>query len=134
MKIIFFTILMSFSINGVAFNWKKVGEEDGNSFFIDANNIKKNNGLVHYWILINYPKSTKNGTFSDISEYKVDCVNEKQTWLSNTFFNKPMAKGEIITKANPVWNYYGSTLNEIRNLEPGSIEHNTMQKICTFTK
>ena len=43
-----------------------------------------------------------------------------------------MAKGKIITENIPVWNYYGSTLNEIRNLTPGSLEHNILKEVCHF--
>ena len=57
-------------------------------------------------------------------------MDERQTWLSNTFYSQPMAKGKIITEKIPVWNYYGSTLNEIRNLTPGSLEHNILKKVC----
>jgi hypothetical protein len=43
-----------------------------------------------------------------------------------------MAKGKIITEKIPVWNYYGSTLNEIRNLTPGSLEYNILKDVCHF--
>ena len=113
--------------------WKKITEaEDGSTYYIDVASIKQNNGFVYYWILIDYLKSTKIGTYSDISEYKVNCVDEKQTWLSNTFYSQPMAKGKIITEKIPVWNYYGSTLNEIRNITPGSLEHNILKEVCHF--
>ena len=59
-------------------------------------------------------------------------MDEKQTWLSNTFYSQPMAKGKIITENIPVWNYYGSTLNEIRYLTPGSLGHNILNEICNF--
>ena len=88
--------------------------------------------MFSYWILIDYLKSTEIGTYSDISEYKVNCVDEKQTWLSNTFYSQPMAKGKIITENIPVWNYYGSTLNEIRYLTPGSLGHNILKEVCHF--
>jgi len=95
MKITLFSIILLFSINGFAANWKKLSEnKSGSSFYVDVENIKKNNGFVYYWILIDYLKSTKIGTYSDISEYKVNCVDEKQTWLSNTFYSQPMAKGK----------------------------------------
>lgn len=133
MKVTLFAIIFLFSINGFAVNWKKLGEnKSGSSFYVDIENIKEHNGFIYYWILIDYLKSTKIDTSSDISEYKVNCMNEKQTWLSNTFYSQPMAQGEIITEKIPVWNYYGSTLNEIRNLTPGSLEHNILREVCNF--
>ena len=92
MKITLFSIILLFSINGFASSWKKLSEnESGSTFYVDVKNIKKDNGFVYYWILIDYLKSTEIGTHSDISEYKVNCVDEKQTWLSNTFYSQPMA-------------------------------------------
>ena len=133
MKITLFSIILLFSINAFAVSWKKLSEnESGSTFYVDVENIKKDNGFVYYWILIDYLKSTEIGTHSDISEYKVNCVDEKQTWLSNTFYSQPMAKGEIITENIPVWNYYGSTLNEIRYLTPGSLGHDILKKVCNF--
>ena len=86
MKITLFSIILLFSINSFAVSWKKLSEnESGSTFYVDVENIKKDNGFVYYWILIDYLKSTEIGTHSDISEYKVNCVDEKQTWLSNTF-------------------------------------------------
>ncbi len=41
-----------------------------------------------------------------------------------------MAQEEIITKAVPVWNHYGSILNETRYLKPGSIEQRIMRFVC----
>ena len=62
--------------------------------YIDVASIKQNNGFVYYWILIDYLKSTKIGTYSNISEYKVNCVDEKQTWLSNTFLQSTNGQGK----------------------------------------
>jgi hypothetical protein len=133
MKITLFSIILLFSINGFAANWKKLSEnKSGSSFYVDVENIKEHNGFVYYWTLIDYRKSTKIGFSSNISEYKVNCVDEKQTWLSNTFYSQPMAKGKIITEKIPVWNYYGSTLNEIRSLTLGSLEHNILKEVCHF--
>ena len=134
MKTILFSMLLLFSINGFSFNWKMVAEESGSTFYVDVDNIKKRNGFVYYWNLVDYIEPTKIGAYSDISKYRADCVDEKQTWLSNTFYSQPLAEGKIITEGIPVWNHYGSTLNEIRYLTPGSIEHNLLQKVCDFVK
>ena len=132
MKIILYALLVLFSANGLAANWKKFGEnKNGSTFYVDVDSIEIRKEYVHYFVLINYPELTKIGTHSDISEYKVDCVNEKQTWLSNTIFSQPMARGKIITQEVPVWNYYGSTLNETRYLESGTIEQHIMLNICS---
>ena len=56
MRVILFTTLLLFSINGFAFNWTKVSENtDGDSYYVDVDNIKKHNGLVYFWTLGDYP-------------------------------------------------------------------------------
>ena len=88
MKTILFSILLLFSINGFAFNWKKVAEsKNGNSFYVDVDNIKKNNGLVYYWELGDLLEPITTGSESvnsAINKLKVNCREEKITYLSNS--------------------------------------------------
>ena len=80
MKVILLTTLLLFSVNGFAFNWKKVtDDESGNSFYVDVGNIKKHNGLVYYWELNDYLEPLMGTANSNISKYKVYCAEEKQT-------------------------------------------------------
>ena len=51
MKKLLLLTLLCFSINGFAFNWKKVIETSRGDSYIDIDNIKKRNGLVYYWRL-----------------------------------------------------------------------------------
>ena len=133
MKSVILYVFLLYSVNGFSVNWKKFGEnESGNSFYVDTNSIKKQSGFVYYLNLINYLKPTTNGAYSDVSRYKIDCLKEKQIWLGNIFYSRPMGKGKKITEAIPVWNHYGSTLNEIRYLTPGSIEQQLMKKVCSY--
>ena len=85
MKTILFSILILFSINGFAYNWKKVSENTvGDSYYVDVDNIKKRNGIVYHWQLNDYLEPVDSGslgiTNSSISKLKTDCVEEKQTW------------------------------------------------------
>ena len=55
MKKLLLLTLLCFSINGFAFNWKKVTESVmGDSVYVDVDNIKKHNGLVYYWRLVDH--------------------------------------------------------------------------------
>ena len=52
MKKLLLLTLLCFSINGFAFDWKKVGENtNGDFFYVDVDSIKKRNGFVYYWML-----------------------------------------------------------------------------------
>ena len=126
-------MLLLFCANSFAKNWKKVAEnKKESSFYVDVDNIKENDGYIHYLVLTDYLEPTKFDAYSIISKYKVNCEVQKQIWLGNTFFSKPMGNGKIITEGIPAWNYYGSTLNEIRRLESGTTEHGILKKICNF--
>ena len=47
MKITLFSIILLFSINGFAVNWKKLSENESvSTFYVDVENIKKDNGFV----------------------------------------------------------------------------------------
>ena len=100
MKTILLSILILFSINGFAHNWKKV-VEDIDSFYVDVDNIKKRNGLVYYWMLVNFLEPWSDETNSMISKHKVDCVEEKQTLLNSTSYSQQMGKGRKLFEQTP---------------------------------
>ena len=123
------TFLLSFS--AYANNWQEFGEDvNGYIHYVDIDNIKKGDGVIYYWSLMDFLETTTLGTRSNVSKYKVDCVGEKQTWLNYTYFSEAMGNGKKITSLVPVWNHYGSTLNEIRSLTPNSIEYRIMRFVC----
>ena len=102
MKTILFSILLLFSINGFAFNWKEVAENsDGDSFYVDVDNIKKHNGLVYFWMLTDLIEPFQSGTNSYIDKNKVDCIEEKRTWLSSTSYSQSI----YITSSKCFWYY-----------------------------
>ena len=123
MKFIIFSIFLLLSNNGFAFNWKKVVEDrSGDSYYVDVDNIKKNNGLVYYWRLEDFLEP-KYGDYSFIRKFKVDCVKEKRTWLSDTFYNQPMGKGKITDEQFP---------NKISYPKPNSIGYVVMKFACNY--
>ena len=129
MKVILFTTLLLFSINGFAFNWKRVSDSvTGTSFYVDGDNIKKHNGFVYYWMLTDYSKPTK-GTSGDanssIIKFKVDCGEEKQIFLSGTYYSQPMGKGRINNDITP---------NEIQYPKPNSVGYDLMRFVCNNAK
>ena len=124
MKTILFSILILFSINGFAFNWKKVGENQSGDFYVDVDNIKKPNGLVYYWRLVDYIQSSTPAN-SAINKYKVDCGEEKQTLLNETYYSQSMGKGRIIGEDTP---------NEILYPKPKEVRYIVMKFVCIYVK
>lgn len=78
-------------------NWIKVQESIEANFYVDVNSIEKRNNIVYFWKLIDLLEPNKFGIFSLISKYKVDCIEGKQTGLSQTNYSRPMGKGKIIS-------------------------------------
>ena len=127
MKTILFSILILFSINGFAFNWKMIGENTiGSSFYVDVDNIKKHNGLVYYWVLVDLLEPFK-GRFgnvnSSIGKFKVDCGEEKRTWLNETYYSQSMGRGKIIIE---------TTYNEIYYPKPKEDGYAVMKFVCDY--
>ena len=121
----FFSILIVFFANvSCAVNWQELGKDsNGNTYYVDVDSITTEDDVIYYKNLIDFPRQNKTGSHSHVSQYEVDCSSEKQIWLNYSFYSRSMAEGIEITKEVPVWNHYGSTLNEIRNITPGSIEY-----------
>jgi hypothetical protein len=119
-KLLLFTLLF-FSINGFAVNWNKViVDRSGDSYYVDVDNIKKRNGLLYYSRLEDFLEP-KYGDYSFVRKFRVDCAEEKRTWLSDTFYNQPMGKGKITGEITP---------NEISYPRPNSIGYVVMKFAC----
>ena len=125
MKVILFATLLLFSINGFAFNWKKVGENtDGDTFYVDVSNIKKHNGLVYYWELGNYSTRT-DFIHSYISKYQVTCGIEERLEFLTTYYGDPMGKGIVIVETND---------KKIRHPKPNTVSYVLMKFACDNAK
>ena len=121
MKVILFTTLLLFSINGFAFNWNKISTSiEGNSYYVDVSNIKKHNGLVYYWGLDDFVEPN-HGANSSISKYKVDCGEGKRTWLNVTFYSQSMGKGKMIQD---------ESLDDVDYPKPKSVGNTLMKFVC----
>ena len=98
MKKIPLLFLIFFSFNTYAVNWHKVGEKNGNTFYVDVDNIKKQTGFVYYWELLDL-KEPKFGTLSTISKFKADCIDKKKAMLSITSYTGQMGKYLVTNEA-----------------------------------
>ena len=128
MKKLLLTALLCFCVNAYAFNWKKVAEDDLGNFYVDVDNIKKHNGLVYYWDLIDVLEPVKlpaGNANSTINKHKVNCVEEKTTRLNTTWYSLSTGKGRIIYEDSP---------NGIRYPKPNTIGYVVMKFACDNAK
>ena len=123
MKKLLLFALLGFSINGFSVDWKKViVDRSGDSYYVDVDNIKKQNGLLYYSRLEDYLRP-RNGDYSFIRKFKVDCTKGKRTWLSDTFYNQPMGRGKITREINP---------KKVSYPKPNSIGFTVMKFSCDY--
>jgi hypothetical protein len=97
--------MLSFNSYG---EWTKVTEgDDGDSYYIDLNTIKKNDGYVYWWDFVNYVEPY-DGFMSLTSFLQGDYEIGRFKELSSTSYTESMLYGEYETDTpdNPEWDYY----------------------------
>ena len=125
MKKLLLTALLCFCLNAYAFDWKKViVDRSGDSYYVDVDNLKKQNGFLYYSRLEDYLEP-KNGDYSFIRKFKANCSEGKRIWLSDTFYDQPMGKGKITGEINP---------KEISYPKPNSIGYVVMRFACDYAE
>ena len=124
MKKVIVTILLTYSIIGFAAKWKKITEDyDGNSIYIDLDSIEKKESRVYYSNLIDFLEPKQKG-YSVVSKFKVDCGEEQMSWLSTTYYNQEMGKGEITSF---------STIKQIRLPQTDTIARAELLFVCNWS-
>ena len=123
MKFIAFSILLLFSINGFALNWKKFYENPMGDSYVDIDNITKRNNVVYYSRLFDYLKPSPIGVNSSISEFTADCISEKITWICSVYYSQQMGKGSVVKEG---------TFNRRLYPRPDSVDYMTMKFVCNF--
>ena len=99
MKKLLLLTLLCFSVNAFSSNWKKVSEnEKGDSFFIDIDNIKKQENFIFYWELIDL-KEAVYGALSTIRNFKANCSEESKAMISTSSYTGQMGKYILINEA-----------------------------------
>jgi len=92
--------------NGII--WHLVSDNsNGDEFYLDMQSIKQKDGLVYYWILVNYDKPMDG--FSSAKIFKEgDCSLKRDKTLTMMSYKEPMGEGSDFkteTPRNPEWIY-----------------------------
>ena len=95
--------------------------------YVDIDSIRKSNGFIYYNTLsnsyFNYKKNAESGIGSTTNKYKVDCSEEKLTWLSFSIYTGLWGKGKLKIKLTP---------NETSYPERFDNDHTLMQYVCNL--
>ena len=111
---IVFTMMFSSSIFS---EWEEISKTvNGSTFYLDFERIRKHDGYVYYWFLVDFLKPDEDGDLSSKSYQEGDCKLFRTRDLS--FVNHQQSMGRDIGKSyntkNPEWAYPSpNTLNEI---------------------
>ena len=112
--LLIFTLLFSVMFSSTSFaEWEEVTTSiAGDTYYLDYNKIKKQNGNIFYWILHNYLKPDKWKDMSNITLLETDC-GLKIRKVYATYHNQPMGKGEPSTISPETRDWYIPSENSV---------------------
>ena len=124
--LIIFTLLFSIMFSYKSFaEWSKVTISDqGNTYYVDYERIRKNNGFVYFWTMSDYLKPNYLGVFSAKVYMEGDCKLFRQKYLSDIYYNGQMGTGEITSTSNvpdKEWTYPS----------PNSVDEIILKSVCS---
>ena len=118
--VLLFSLIISF--NSYGGEWKEIGTNTaGNTYYVDNDTIKENDGHVYFWMLTDYLESWK-GYMSDQTYMKVNCKIFSYKPLTATVYKGQMGKGDKKSVPPPPdeWIY----------VRPNTIGYTIVTEIC----
>ena len=103
-----FTLLFTVMFSSISFaGWTKMSETTEATFYVDVENIKKNDSYLYYWQLLDRIKPTSFGDLSTQRLYEVDCnIHRKERSIAATYHTQPMGRGNPSTTDNSTGEWY----------------------------
>ena len=102
------TLLLMFSSPSYA-EWTKVSRGvSENTYYVDFDRMRKVDGYVYYWFLLDLLKPDYSGDFSYKAYRQGDCKLFRIKKLSNSYHTQPMGEGTpsiISNKPDAEWEY-----------------------------
>ena len=115
-----FTLMFSFTSFA---GWTKVGENiSGDTYYVDFERIRKVDGFVYWWDLLDMLKPDKFGDLSIKYYRQGDCKLFRVKPLSYVFHKQPMGRdtAETDNKPDKEWRYP----------PPNSVDEIILKKVC----
>tara|TARA_B100000676_G_scaffold190991_1_gene187833 strand:- start:206 stop:595 length:390 start_codon:yes stop_codon:yes gene_type:complete len=105
-----FTLVFAVMFSSTSFaGWTKIGTtENGNTFYVDFERIRKHGGSVYFWVLSDYLKPSKYGDLSSKVYWEGDCKLFRMMRLSASYHTQPMGEGQPSktgVSKNQQWKY-----------------------------
>jgi hypothetical protein len=94
------TFSVMFSSSSYA-GWTEVSKSvDGDTYYVDFERIRKNDGYVYWWDLADYLKPSPTGKLSGRSYNQGDCKLFRYKYLSDSYYIEPMGRGTPAISSN----------------------------------
>ena len=123
-----FTLVFTLMFSSTSFaKWTEavIGVE-GDIYYVDIETIRKHDGYVYFWSLMDYLKPSPQGHLSTEQYWQGDCKIFRMQVLSYVFHQQPMGRdiGETYSPENPEWVYP----------RPSSLDEVLLQQVCRVTE
>ncbi len=118
----FLTLLLLISLPACA-EWKFIGENSNDKFFIDPETIRKDGKITSVWTLVDY-ESIDDGSLSVRAKKHYDCRKELTRISSLDFFAENMAQGKVIKT-------YSYQEIEWQDVPPQSLDSKIFKILCS---
>ncbi len=127
MKLILSMTVLLFSVifpSTSSAKWVNVGTNvNGTRFYVDFQRVRKHEGYVYYWSIIDYLKHQAGGEISGVIYKQGDCNLFRYKFLSDRYYDQPMGRG-VVTGGSDIpdkeWTYAA----------PDTMDEIMMKKIC----
>ena len=124
--LLIFTLLFSVMFSTTSFaEWSKIGNTNIYTIYVDFERIRKHDGYVYWWDLINMLKPYKDGNFSYKAYMQGDCKVFGTKTLREIYYKQPMGEGkgteQILTEYQKNWIYPA----------PGTIGETELKTVCS---
>jgi hypothetical protein len=103
--LLLFSLMLSFNSYG---EWSYIGKDDvGDSYYVDLITLKKVDGYVYAWTLVDNLKPNEYGNMSAVFYNQDDCGITRSKALTALSYKKPMGEelDDSYTDPNPKWEY-----------------------------
>lgn len=119
-----FTLVFTLIFSSTSFSeWTKVDSSiKGDTFYVDLERIRKHDGFVYFWSLVDYIKPSKSGVLSGKVYHQSDCKLFRVKDLSFFSHKEPMGRGTGKSFTPPEkWIYP----------VPESMREEVLKKVCS---
>ena len=103
-------------------DWKQVWNSLGDTYYLNFDKIKKSDGYVYYWQLLNYVKPDEYGHLSSKGYTQGDCKMFRFKFLSSSLHKQRMGNGtgEVDNVPDKTWTYPS----------PNSVFEDNLKSVC----